>query len=107
MDDTASTLASKLTHLFDVVRRPDGREFSNEEVATAVTRDQEVKMSGSYVWYLRTGQRDNPTFRHLSALARFFGVTDVIDRLRRLERLPAGRPGTRKPRPSKDCHADH
>ncbi|WP_157110342.1 hypothetical protein [Nocardia anaemiae] len=54
MDDTASTLASKSTHLFDVVRRPDGRELSNEEVATA--------------------------------------VTDVINRFRRLERLPAGRP---------------
>lgn len=137
VDETASALASRLTHLFDVVRRPDGREFSNEEVATAIARDQGVKLSGSYVWYLRTGQRDNPTYRHLSALARFFGVppayffddetsrevdaeldlltamrdagvrdvalraaglsaeslaavTDVINRFRRLERLPAG-----------------
>lgn len=142
MDETAATLASRLTHLFDVVRRPDGREFSNEEVATAIARHQGVKLSGSYVWYLRTGQRDNPTFRHLSALARFFGVppayffddetsrevdaeldlltamrdagvrdvalraaglsaeslaavTDVINRFRRLERLPGGPSGDR------------
>jgi transcriptional regulator with XRE-family HTH domain len=116
--------------------------ISNEEVATAIARHQGVKMSGSYVWYLRTGQRDNPTFRHLSALARFFGVppayffddetsrevdaelglltamrdagvrdvalraaglsaeslaavTDVINRFRRLERLPGGPSGDR------------
>ncbi|WP_433759763.1 hypothetical protein [Nocardia sp. CA-135398] len=62
MDHPVSTLASKSTHLFDVVRRPDGREFGNQEVAAAMTRDQ----------------------------ARF---TDVINRFRRLERLPAGRPG--------------
>ncbi|MEV5840254.1 hypothetical protein [Nocardia sp. NPDC052112] len=40
MDETASMSAAKLTHLFDVVRRPDGREFRNEEVAGAVARDQ-------------------------------------------------------------------
>jgi ESX-1-secreted protein regulator len=32
-------------------------------------------VSGTYLWLLRTGQRDNPTMRHLIALARFFGVS--------------------------------
>jgi transcriptional regulator with XRE-family HTH domain len=27
------------------------------------------------VWQLKTGRRDNPTYRHLIALARFFGVS--------------------------------
>ncbi|MGH3844706.1 MAG: hypothetical protein ACRDS0_25180 [Pseudonocardiaceae bacterium] len=30
--------------------------------------------SKTYVWQLHTGQRDNPTKRHLEALATFFGV---------------------------------
>ncbi|MYQ48761.1 XRE family transcriptional regulator [Streptomyces sp. SID4985] len=32
------------------------------------------KLSAQYLWLLRTGQRDNPTKRHLEALAGFFGV---------------------------------
>ena len=29
------------------------------------------------LWQLRTGRRDNPTYKHLSALARFFGVSPM------------------------------
>jgi transcriptional regulator with XRE-family HTH domain len=74
--DTASTraLAERLDHLFRTVRSPTGREYRHEEVAKAIAESQAVSISPSYIWYLRTGQRDNPTFRHLSALARFFGV---------------------------------
>ena len=31
-------------------------------------------ISGTYIWLLRKGQRDNPTKKHLEALASFFGV---------------------------------
>lgn len=68
------TLAERLEYLFRTVHEPGRREYSNEEVAAAITRDQDVAISASYIWYLRTGQRDNPTFKHLNALARFFGV---------------------------------
>ena len=34
-------------------------------------------ISSTYVWQLRTGRRDNPTQRHLSALASFFGVSPM------------------------------
>jgi transcriptional regulator with XRE-family HTH domain len=68
------TLAERLDYLFRTVRAADHREYSNEDVATAIARDQGVTISASYLWYLRTGQRDNPTFKHLNALARFFGV---------------------------------
>jgi transcriptional regulator with XRE-family HTH domain len=68
------TLAEKLNYLFQTVREPGRREYSNEEVATAITRDQGESISASYLWYLRTGQRDNPTIKHVNALARFFGV---------------------------------
>ena len=32
-------------------------------------------ISSTYVWQLRTGRRDNPTQKHLSALGAFFGVS--------------------------------
>lgn len=68
------TLAEKVDYLFRNVRKPDAREYSNDEVSAAIARDQGVSVSSSYLWYLRTGQRDNPTLKHLTALARFFGV---------------------------------
>jgi transcriptional regulator with XRE-family HTH domain len=68
------TLAEKIDHLFRTVRKSNRREYSNEEVSAAIARDQDISVSASYLWYLRTGQRDNPTFKHLNALAKFFGV---------------------------------
>jgi transcriptional regulator with XRE-family HTH domain len=68
------TFADRLNYLFRTVRKPDQREYTNEEVANAITQDQGVTISASYLWYLRTGQRDNPTLKHLKALATFFGV---------------------------------
>ncbi|MFL6120060.1 helix-turn-helix domain-containing protein [Actinophytocola sp.] len=73
-EQSQRTLAEKLDHLFRTVRKANQREYSNEEVSTAIARDQNVSLSASYLWYLRTGQRDNPTFKHLNALAKFFGV---------------------------------
>jgi transcriptional regulator with XRE-family HTH domain len=70
----ARTLSERVDHLFRTVRKPNRREYSNEEVSAAIARDQGVSVSASYLWYLRTGQRDNPTFKHINALARFFGV---------------------------------
>ncbi|MGA4837854.1 XRE family transcriptional regulator [Streptomyces sp. G45] len=67
------TLAAKLNHLFASVV-PAGRgPYSSEEVARAITADG-IPISGSYIWLLRRGQRDNPTLRHLEGMARFFGV---------------------------------
>ncbi|HUQ56421.1 helix-turn-helix domain-containing protein [Lentzea sp.] len=67
-------LAERLEYLFRSIRESGKREYSNEDVAAAITRDQGVTISASYIWYLRTGQRDNPTLKHLTALATFFGV---------------------------------
>lgn len=67
-------LAERLEYLFRSIRESGRREYSNEDVAEAITRDQGVTISASYIWYLRTGQRDNPTLKHLTALATFFGV---------------------------------
>lgn len=67
------TLADKLNHLFGTVV-PSGREpYTTEEVAREITAGG-VSISGSYIWLLRKGQRNNPTLRHVEALAKFFGV---------------------------------
>lgn len=67
------TLAEKIDTLFQVFRRPDGREWSAEAVASAIV-EQGDKISGVYVHMLRTGRKDNPTKKHLESLAKFFNV---------------------------------
>jgi transcriptional regulator with XRE-family HTH domain len=68
------SLADRLNRLFETVHPPGRASYSNEEVARAV-REQGGDISRAYLSYLRNGERTNPTFQHLQALARFFGVT--------------------------------
>ena len=72
-DQGRRTLAQRLDHLFNTVRRPDGQEYTNEFVANAVSA-KGVTISQSYIWQLRKQKKDNPTLKHLQALADFFGV---------------------------------
>src|SRR5439155_12624137 len=67
-------LADKLNNLFAHYAPRDGQEYSNEQVAAAISAGGEVKISQSYIWQLRKSKKDNPTFKHLQALAGFFGV---------------------------------
>ncbi|WP_246102872.1 helix-turn-helix domain-containing protein [Streptomyces piniterrae] len=67
------SLADKINHLFRTVVPAGRRSYSTEEAAQAISANG-VSISGSYIWLLRKGQRDNPTLRHLAALAEFFGV---------------------------------
>ncbi|MFF0223447.1 XRE family transcriptional regulator [Streptomyces sp. NPDC004629] len=69
-----TTLADKIDALFRIVRRPNREQFSHEEVARACREATGESFSATYVWQLRTGRRDNPTKRHLEALAQFFDV---------------------------------
>jgi|NGEPerStandDraft_6_1074524.scaffolds.fasta_scaffold27042_2 transcriptional regulator with XRE-family HTH domain len=73
--DTAApkTLAEKLDYLFQVVH-PAGRgEYTYREVAATIQRGG-PSISSSYLWQLRSGLKDNPTKKHIEALAKFFGV---------------------------------
>jgi transcriptional regulator with XRE-family HTH domain len=76
MPETAPTgaLAAKVNHLFKTVRPRGGGEYSFEEVAEAIRAKGGPTISATYLWQLRKGVRDNPTKRHLEALAGFFGV---------------------------------
>ncbi len=71
---SARTLSEKLNHLFETVH-PAGRgPYSNEEVAASIRERGGPTISGTYIWLLRKGGRDNPTMKHIEALAGFFGV---------------------------------
>jgi transcriptional regulator with XRE-family HTH domain len=70
--------AQRLDHLFRTVHSKDRGPYTPAEVAGAINSAAgEHVVSATYVWLLRTGQRDNPTLRHLLALAKFFGVPPV------------------------------
>lgn len=68
------SLADKLNHLFTSVTPRGGQEYSNEQVAAAIAAKGNVTISQSYIWQLRKSKKDNPTLKHLQALADFFGV---------------------------------
>lgn len=72
--DLPRSLAQKLDHLFATVRPREGREASYRDVATAITDRGGPTISPSYIWQLRSGVKDNPTLKHLQALASYFGV---------------------------------
>lgn len=67
------SFADRLNYLFDTVHPAVRKPFSNPEVAAAITEAGEP-ITPQYLWLLRNGKRDNPTRRHLAALAKFFGV---------------------------------
>ena len=67
-------LSQKLDFLFRSVHPPERGEYTFEEVADAVRGGGGPTISATYIWQLRKGIRDNPTKKHLEALAGFFGV---------------------------------
>ncbi|MGH3624003.1 MAG: XRE family transcriptional regulator [Sciscionella sp.] len=73
-DSGERSLADKLNKLFATIRRADGAEHSNEEVATWCKTRSGESFSRTYLWQLRAGKRTNPTLRHLGALAAFFDM---------------------------------
>jgi transcriptional regulator with XRE-family HTH domain len=84
------TFAEKLKHLFDNVpatkrRQGDGaergssedRRYSIREAADIISEegaDDGVSISAAYLAILLNGERDNPGWKHIDAIARFFGV---------------------------------
>lgn len=71
----AGSLAAKIDRLFRTTRPPGATsEYTYEQVATAIAERGGPTISASYLYLLRRGLRDNPTKRHLEALAGFFGV---------------------------------
>jgi ESX-1-secreted protein regulator len=67
------TLADRLNMLFAAMHRAGESPPSNDEVARAITQAG-TPISGTYIWQLRRGLRDNPTMKHLQGLGEYFGV---------------------------------
>lgn len=71
------SLAERINRAFDQFRRPDGRCWSNREVAEWLAEHGahgESTISESYLALLRSGERTNPTVSHLRGLSLFFNV---------------------------------
>jgi transcriptional regulator with XRE-family HTH domain len=68
------SLSDKVDRLFRTIHPPGRGEYSFEEVADAIRQRGGPTISATYVWQLRRGLRDNPTKKHIEALADFFGV---------------------------------
>ena len=71
----SQSFAEKLDFLFRTHRRPDGHEYSTRQAAAWIQEQRDHAVSPAYIWQLRSGERDNPTKRHLEDLAAFFGVS--------------------------------
>lgn len=70
-----ATLAEKLDQLFQKMHPPDRGEYTHKEVADGIRQRGGPTVSATYIWQLRRGLKDNPTKKHLEALADFFGVS--------------------------------
>jgi transcriptional regulator with XRE-family HTH domain len=71
-------IASRLDHLFRTVHPKDRGPYTAAEIAAAINDAAgEHVIGATYIWQLRTGRRDNPTYKHLLALSRFFGVSPM------------------------------
>lgn len=71
--DRGASLAQRLEQLC-AAGGTGGRPISNEQLAEVLRQRGGPTVSATYLYLLRTGQRDNPTRRHLQALADYFGV---------------------------------
>lgn len=71
-------LQDKINQAFETLHPADRGPYSNREVVAWLQRNAaegETSLSLNYLGALRSGDRDNPTLRHLQALARFFGIS--------------------------------
>ena len=69
-------LARRLDHLFRTIHPAARKPYTPAQVAAAINEKAGARVtSGTYLWQLRTGRKDNPTYKVLIGLADFFGVS--------------------------------
>lgn len=69
-----ATMQERVNYLFETVRPVGKARYSVREVAECIKRDQGFDISGAYINYICTGERENPGVQQVRALATFFGV---------------------------------
>jgi transcriptional regulator with XRE-family HTH domain len=76
MPNPDALLARRLDHLFRTVHPAERKSYTPDDVAKAINEAAGERVtSGTYLWQLRTGRRDNPTYKVILGLAGFFGVS--------------------------------
>lgn len=80
MDDAASSgpglFAERLEYLVQTRKSATGKKPTNSAIADAInTEFGEKSITAGYVWQLRKGVRDNPTYRAIRGLAWYFNVS--------------------------------
>jgi transcriptional regulator with XRE-family HTH domain len=65
-----TTLAEKIDLLFKTIKKPDGSQYTYQEVEEGTGK----AITGAYVWKLRTGKAENPSYKVLKVLSDFFEV---------------------------------
>lgn len=69
------TFKDRLNYLFETQRDANGAPFTNRAVLAAINESgREARFSAGYLSELRRGIKDNPTIKHVEALAGVFGV---------------------------------
>lgn len=78
MSDTPSSpglFAERLEHLFQTRKPEDRKKLSNQVVADTINEKFGAGyITMGYIWHLRKGVRDNPSYRAIRGLAWYFGV---------------------------------
>lgn len=62
--------ARRLNEAFDKVRKPDGSQYSNQELAEAIGGGT----TAGHIWKLRNGQVQNPKYTMIKAIIDFFDI---------------------------------
>lgn len=69
-EEPDNDFAHRLDYLFRTITKPDGTEFSYEEVQNGTGK----AVTAAYIWRLRTGKAANPGYWVIKALSDFFEV---------------------------------
>ena len=71
-------VAQRLDELLKVARAKDGSKHTPASVADAINAQAGEKViDKTYIWQLRKGKKDNPSYNVLILLAKFFGVSPL------------------------------
>lgn len=72
-------VAQRLDLLFEIAKEKAGRKLAAGTVADGINAEAGEKViDQTYVWQLRTGRKDNPSYNVLVQLARYFGVSPMF-----------------------------
>ncbi len=72
-------IAQRLDLLFEMAKEKAGRKLAAGTVADGINAAAGEKViDQTYIWQLRTGRKDNPSYNVLAQLSRYFGVSPMF-----------------------------